>query len=669
MCRNHSCDQGRAGTCMCTNGSWMLSDCSLSVDNIVEKVADVERSTQQRIRVYAQNMRTTQMCSDPHLAIFCNITAPHVEHLNQAPSLQHAGQCVALYKDCFQKPTLPLLTTTQHPCKNDTATHLCLRNGCVSGQGDCMFLAARCSIDVPYRCNNWTCAQSPDAAGCGTHQGVCTGSSLCPDGSCATSVQHCALDMTWQGCSPGLLECPQQAGLCTASSRHCANLTGCSVGTVVCGNLRDPVSGKALLTEYTNATGAQKWRLVPVCKESCTSTYSHAATLRPENVILHIFPAPRHVTDNADVWNDDIATSTQIARTHDLTAIALEIHIQDSMVVRRFDNKSTALRVLVQAVVDSTRHWGSFREFSQRGTLRSLITVQPLDLVHIVDTGFVFRMAIPEDAAIGADAATCANIVQGMQVLSVDKATGSGNKPRFVDFCVPFLLQYHTATPAASQVVAGAVGNCSCAVNVTHFGTFALIDAVPDRLLQAKHKIVSVLDFFVFMPLTPAGFSPALQITFVQSVANVYMMTTEQVHIVQIEPWPPTAVREARRSSTPAEPSQIRISVRIRSIWPISKQSSSALNSEFLKNGLPSVLSGIILPQQPSPSIQQRIVFSLSLFLFVGFVLVLGCGVLCFVSYTHTSNNNLPQVVQQHEHHRAVHHHAHHLFKDQSRHV
>ena len=335
---------------------------------------------------------------------------------------------------------------------------------------------------------------------------------MCPDGSCASSIEHCALDMTWQGCAPGLLECPQQAGQCAASSLHCANLTGCAIGTVVCGNLRDAVSGEGLLTEYTNATGAVKWRLIPVCKESCTSTYSHAAIIRPENVILQIFPPPRRVSDHAAVRNDDAAQSAQFALTHDLTAIALKIHIKNSMVVKRFDNKSTALQFLVQAVVDSTRHLGAFDEFSQRGTLRSLITVQPLDLVQIVDTGFVFRMAIPDEASIGTDAATCGNIAQGMQVLSVDDVTSSANMPSFVGFCEPFLLQYHISASSSSQLVSGAVGNCSCAVNITHFGTFALIDAVADRQLQAKNRIVSVLDFVVFMPLSPAGFTPALQI-------------------------------------------------------------------------------------------------------------------------------------------------------------
>ena len=604
------------------------------------------------------------MCPDPNLPIFCNITAPHVEHLNQALSLQYAGQCVALYQHCFQNPSLPLLTTTHHPCQNSSASQWCLRNGCVSGQADCLFLAAPCSMHAPYRCNNWTCVQSADAAGCATHHGGCNGRSLCPDGSCASSVQHCALDMTWQGCAPGLLECPQQAGQCVASSLHCANLTGCAIGTVVCGNRRDAVSGQVLLTTYTNATGALKWRLVPVCKESCTSTYSHAATIRPENVILQIFPPPLHVPDNAAVWNDDVAQSAQFALTHDLTAIALEIYIKDSMVITRFDQKSTALRFLVQAVADSTRHLGSFYEFSQRGTLRSLMTVQPLDLVQIVDTGFVFRMAIPDEAAIGADAATCAQIATGMQVLSADDVTSSANTPSFVGFCVPFLLQYYTAAPPTSQFVPGAVGNCSCAVNITHFSTFALIDAVADRLLQAKNRIVSVLEFVVFMPLSLAEFSPALQITFVHSVSNVYMISTDQVHILQTETWPPAVLPEARRSSTPTDPPQIRISVRIRSIFPIEKQPSSVLNSEFLKNGLPSVLSGIVLPQQPSASTQQRTVFSLALFISVGFLLVACGGALCYASYTHTNNKNLPQAVLQQEHYLAmtgsVHHHVNH---------
>jgi len=212
------------------------------------------------------------------------------------------------------------------------------------------------------------------------------------------------------------------------------------------------VSGEVLLTEYTNATGVVTWRLIPMCKESCTSTYSHAAIIRPENVTLQIFPPPRHVSNHAAVWNDDVAQSAQFALTHDLTAIALEIHIKDSMVVKRFDNKSTALQFLVQAVVDSTRRLGSFDEFSQRGTLRSLITVQPLDLVQIVDTGFVFRMAIPDEAAIGTDDATCVNIAKGMQVLSVDDVTSSANMPSFVGFCEPFLLQYHIPAPSSSQL-------------------------------------------------------------------------------------------------------------------------------------------------------------------------------------------------------------------------
>ena len=76
------------------------------------------------------------------------------------------------------------------------------------------------------------------------------------------------------------------------------------------------------------------------------------------------------------------------------------------------------------------------------------------------------------------DEADCAFLVAGMQVLSVNDITNLEEPPSQVGWCSPALLE-----PVMDAASARLKGNCSCAVNVTHFTTFATVDAEADNML------------------------------------------------------------------------------------------------------------------------------------------------------------------------------------------
>ena len=103
---------------------------------------------------------------------------------------------------------------------------------------------------------------------------------------------------------------------------------------------------------------------------------------------------------------------------------------------------------------------------------------QPLDMIELLpDKGLELHFAISDDSGINVDLTTCAFLVAGMQVLSVDDITDFAETPKFVDHCKPRLFK---------QSISHMRGNCSCAVNVTHFTTFGTVDAEADGMMQAE---------------------------------------------------------------------------------------------------------------------------------------------------------------------------------------
>jgi len=271
--------------------------------------------------------------------------------------------------------------------------------------------------------------------------------------------------------------------------------------------------------------------------------------------------------------------------------VAMKISIQDDSVFRRLDNKTTPLRFKVQSVADSMQQKGAFAQFHERNTLRAIATIEPLDFMEIVTSGFRVQFAITDDGAIDVDLPTCAAIVSGMQVLSVQDVATSQEPPSYVASCSPELFVTARASHAGTAVV---TGNCSCAVSIMHFTTFALVDAVPDRVIESKNLLttVQVLDFLVFLPIPLDAFTPDMRVLFVLCVGNAYARHALQVQVLQVDRWP----------ASPAGAPQVKISVRVTGLPPLQKIPSNVLDQELLRNGIPSTTSGSISKRTPSLS-------------------------------------------------------------------
>ena len=565
---------------------------------------DFEDSVQLKLLHYGLRSALKKQCPDPQRPIFCNRTRLDTLSDN-VPSPAKSDQCVASYMHCFHARTTEFVST--EPRGGSTPQHWCHLTGWATAQSDCVPLAAKCPAAAPYRCKDWTCVDNVQGIGCETQQVMCGDRVLCADASCASSVEECASTTAWLGCAPGNVECKQQNGLCAESEAHCVNQTGCAAGTVTCGYLRDPDTLQPLLAEWVDATGAVKWRPVADCKAACETSYSADAVLGPASTILHIDA-------------DDSAKST-FAYTHDLQAVALKIKVKDRSVYTRFDAKTTPLRFKIQPVTDSIQHTGTFQKFLERHTLRSLLTIEPLELLQITSLGFELQLAVPGDAAIRVDYRTCGALVADIQVLAASDVSDAQQEPSFVAFCRPVLF----LEPSEGL----STGNCSCAVDTMHFATFALIDAQADRMLRAKEMSLSVLQFFVFLPLSLIDFTTKVRTRFMTSMLAVYSSSTLRVELLLVEDWPPpsTGLPAPTRRALEASAAGIRISMRVSSVAPFAKVASSKLSTQLLRNGLPAALSGITLPENVSTEKQSRPFLTFLLFFVLGIVV---CGSICW---------------------------------------
>jgi len=88
-------------------------------------------------------------------------------------------------------------------------------------------------------------------------------------GSCVKSIAECARNMTWQGCTVGMIQCRQLEGLCMPSKAMCELVTGCPDGTVSCGAERNRTNGKPLVETFVDDQGLRKERIKQTCRLTC----------------------------------------------------------------------------------------------------------------------------------------------------------------------------------------------------------------------------------------------------------------------------------------------------------------------------------------------------------------------------------------------------------------
>jgi hypothetical protein len=121
--------------------------------------------------------------------------------------------------------------------------------------------------------------------------------------------------------------------------------------------------------------------------------------------------------------------------------------------------KQKAVNFSVAAVPDSLLQEGALGALLESGALvSSPIQIEPSAEIQI-EGAMELDIPLLDDAA-NADDSLCALALEQTHMLSISDITDIDEQPTTIGVCRQ-----------------GAVGNCSCAVNVTHFSTYLLADA------------------------------------------------------------------------------------------------------------------------------------------------------------------------------------------------
>ena len=297
-----------------------------------------------------------------------------------------------------------------------------------------------CTGDAPMRCKDWTCAA--DASACKASTTNCAAGEIrCPDGLCYTgsNMGDCVKKgVQWEGCPPEQIECSGKKGVCAATTDECAAKVGCVPPKKNCGILRDEATGKPVFTD------ANKPQFI--CEETCTRGNPQRA---PEHKLAKMDPS----TEGAKI--DAMDSSGNIAmRLKTLKKNAFKT------------SAGTAVNFTVAPVPDSLVHHGAFANFFNRSSLVSaLIQIEPDAEIDIVEGGL--QLEIP---VASASAEMCDKVLANLQVLTVSDVTDLSESPSLVGNCTK-----------------GDADTCSCAVMVSHFSTFGVVDtAVASQAASAN---------------------------------------------------------------------------------------------------------------------------------------------------------------------------------------
>jgi hypothetical protein len=158
-----------------------------------------------------------------------------------------AGMCVGAAVECFANSSV-LALFRKEKAKRCNATEGTFEAICAP--------AAQCSNSTPFRCESWACAENATACEGLFKVSACpSGEIRCPDGACYTGseMKDCAkAGVLWQGCPPGLQECPgARGGMCGKDANECKSRPySCPAGFVFCGMQRN-TEGKVLMDETT----------------------------------------------------------------------------------------------------------------------------------------------------------------------------------------------------------------------------------------------------------------------------------------------------------------------------------------------------------------------------------------------------------------------------------
>jgi len=464
VCDKRGCNTTAAiARCKCDE-SWLMADCALDQNKISDRLGEFGREMMDKLKKFQNATKQQRKCSDPAKPIFCDIVFGSDSMFGRDGN-KH--QCVENLRDCFNS-SLGMDDFRKEGSKRCGDEQIwCDRDGCITKGEVCSPVSVDCPTTKPFRCTNWKCVDLESSCKVSS---TCQGKTLCPDGRCKPNLTRCAAKMTWEGCLPGTSECQQKKGLCAKTNNECQLKTGCLAGLVSCGTDRNKTNGAPIIEEYIEETGLVKWRIKLECQKSCKNK-DGGSRLEPMPVIKPLIAAVAGKMKGV-----------LEVKAKDSERVAMKIEVKSESAFRRLDGATDSVRFSVQPVPQSLHQEGSFREYHKHGTLMSLMSVEPADLIELLPgKGLELQFALPDDASVDVNLRTCSFLVAGMQVLSVDDITNLEEKPAFVDHCSPVLFRAPGSTSDR--------GNCSCAVNVTHFTTFGTVDSEADEMMQREDGV------------------------------------------------------------------------------------------------------------------------------------------------------------------------------------
>lgn len=355
-----------------------------------------------------------------------------------------ADQCVASMTDCWVDGLGKFNSTLMNQyrqkmkgikdaCNRTQGEKYCFKEETCVGRGLPCTPQQECPDDKPFRCGrSWKCQENKTMCdNDDARPGSCKeGEQKCPDGECylGTGLKECVKQgVQWDGCPAGKMRCKSDKRRCAASVAECQDKTGCPSGMQMCGVKRDTETGKALFDTTTR-------KLQVRCMANCTLALE------------------RKPKDKKQALNS--ATGGQLTAETEDGKKAMRMKIRP----KNFKGGDRAVNFTIKAVPDSLMQEGAFKTFHESGSLMgSLIQIEPSEYVEI-EGGIELDIPILDPEA-QTDPALCAAMLDDLQMVAVSDITD-------VDAS---LDSFGTCSK-------GELDGCSCAVNITHFSTYTVID-------------------------------------------------------------------------------------------------------------------------------------------------------------------------------------------------
>jgi hypothetical protein len=290
-----------------------------------------------------------------------------------------------------------------------------------------------------YRCPSWGCAL--DTGGCDaatSKPADCpAGEQRCPDSLCypgTGGLKECAkLGVQWSGCPPGMMECKGgKTGTCGKDVADCEVKVGCGNDQVFCGYQRD-ADGKPVRDETTGQPLAN-------CKAAADCIVGQDRPPKPTTGPMD----PRAESSSLEAKSEDGKQAMKLKMRKGSFTVG---------------GVAVAVNFSIASVPDSLKQEGAFGALFDKGALLgSLVSIEPSAEVEIIG-GMTLDIPIL-DATANENAAKCDLVLAQTKMLSISDITNVSEVPKEMDVCSR-----------------GEIGTCSCAVNITHFSTYGVVDA------------------------------------------------------------------------------------------------------------------------------------------------------------------------------------------------